>query len=50
MLYMGFHVGSVGKDPLEMRMATYSSILAWKIPFTEEFGVLTVCGVIKSWT
>ena len=50
MLYMGFPGGSDGKDPLEKRMATYSSILAWKIPWTEEFGVLTVCGVIKSWT
>ena len=26
------------EDPLEEEMATYSSILAWKIPWTEEFG------------
>ena len=24
------------EDPLEEEMATYSSILAWKIPWTEE--------------
>ena len=24
------------KDPLEKEMATYSSILAWRIPWTEE--------------
>ena len=29
-----------GKDPLEKEMATYSSILAWKIPWTEEPGRL----------
>ena len=26
----------VGEDPLEKEMATYSSILAWEIPWTEE--------------
>ena len=26
------------KDPLETGMATYSSILAWEIPWTEEPG------------
>ena len=25
-----------GEDPLEKGMATYSSILAWRIPWTEE--------------
>ena len=25
-----------GKDPLEKGMATYSTILAWRIPWTEE--------------
>ena len=25
-----------GKDPLEEEMATYPSILAWEIPWTEE--------------
>ena len=28
-----------GKDPLEEGMATYSSILAWRIQWTEEPGV-----------
>ena len=28
------------KDPLEEEMATHSSILAWKIPWTEEPGRL----------
>ena len=26
------------EDPLEKEMATYSSILAWRIPKTEELG------------
>ena len=30
----------VGKVPLEEEMATHSSILAWKIPWTEEHGRL----------
>ena len=29
-----------GKDPLEKKMATHSSILAWEIPWTEEPGSL----------
>ena len=29
-----------GQDLLEKEMATYSSILAWKIPWTEELGGL----------
>ena len=29
-----------GKDPLEKEVATCSSILAWKIPWTEEPGGL----------
>ena len=37
-------------DPLEKRMATHSSNLAWRIPWTEEPGVATVQGVAKSWT
>ena len=28
------------EDPLEKKMATHSSILAWKIPWTEETGRL----------
>ena len=31
-------------------MATHSSILAWKIPWTEETDGVTVCGAVKSWT
>ena len=34
-------VGSLGReDPLEKGMATYCSILAWRIPWTEEPGGL----------
>ena len=34
-------VQSLGwEDPLEKGMATHSSILAWRIPWTEEPGVL----------
>ena len=36
------------EDPLEKGMATNSSILAWKIPWTEEPGGATVHGVSKS--
>ena len=35
----------VWEDLLETDMATHSSILAWKIPWTEEPGRLTVHGV-----
>ena len=35
-------VQSLGwKDPLEEEMATHSSILAWRIPWTEESGRLS---------
>ena len=34
-------VQSLGwEDPLEKKMATHSSILAWEIPWTEETGGL----------
>ena len=33
-----------GEDPLEKRMASYSSILAWRIPWTEEPGELQSMG------
>ena len=34
---LGTRVGSLGReDPLEKEMATHSSILAWKITWTEE--------------
>ena len=36
------------EDPLEKEMETYSSLLAWEIPWTEEPGA-TVHGVTKSW-
>ena len=32
------------EDPLEKRMATHSSILAWRITWTEEAGVLQSMG------
>ena len=38
-----------GKDPLEEGMATNSSILAWKIPWTEESGRL-LPGVLEDLT
>ena len=42
---------SLGReDPLEEGMATHSSILSWRIPWTEEPGGFTVPGVAKSWT
>ena len=63
MLYTGFPVGSVERnppsmqkmqemrvwslgweDPLEEEMATHSSTLAWKIPWTEEPGGLQSAG------
>ena len=38
-------VQSLGlEDPLEKEMATHSSILAWKIPWTEEPGRLLTIG------
>ena len=33
-----------GEDPLEKKMATHSSILAWEIPPTEEPGSLQSMG------
>ena len=33
------------EDPLEESMATYSSILAWRIPWTEEPGELQSIGL-----
>ena len=44
-------VRSLGwEDPLEERMATHSSLLAWRIPWTEEPGRATIHGVTKSRT
>ena len=38
-------VGSLGqKDPLEKSMATHSSILAWRIPWTDKPGGIQSVG------
>ena len=34
-----------GEDPLEKRMATHSSIVAWEMPWTEEPGGLQSMGL-----
>ena len=42
-------VGPLGQeDPLGQEMATHSSILAWKIPWTEEPGELQSMGSQKA--
>ena len=38
------------EDLLEKGMATHSSILAWRIPWTEEPGGYSLWGSQKSWT
>ena len=44
-------VQSLGQeDPLEKGMAIHSSILAWRIPWTEEPGGLQSMGVTESQT
>ena len=44
-------VQSLGwEDPLEKEMATHSSTLAWKIPWSEEPNRLQSMGVTKSQT
>ena len=41
-------VRSLGwEDPLEKEMATYSSILTWRIPWTKELGGLQSSGVTE---
>ena len=41
-------VRSLGReDPLEKEMATHSSTLAWKIPWTEEPGRLQSMGSLR---
>ena len=43
-------IQSLGRgDPLEKEMATHSSILTWRIPWTEEPGRLQSIGS-QSWT
>ena len=42
-------VQSLGqKDPLEKEIATHSSILVWRIPWTKEPGELQSIGLQKS--
>ena len=42
---LGTWVGSLSQeDPLEKGMATHSSVLAWRIPWTEEPGGLQSMG------
>ena len=38
------------EDPLKEEMATHSSIIAWRIPWTEEHGGLQSMGSKKSQT
>ena len=38
------------EDPLEEEMTMHSSILPWRIPWTEEPGRLPSMGSQKSWT
>ena len=44
-------VQSLGwKDPLEVEMATHSSILAWEIPWKRSVANYSLCGHKKNWT
>ena len=44
-------VRSLGReDPLELEMATHSSIPAWRIPMDRGARQATVHGIEKSWT
>ena len=44
-------IRSLGQEyPLEKEMATHSSVLAWKIQWTEEHGGLQTMGLQKSRT
>ena len=45
---MGLILGQ--EEPLEKEMATHSSILAWKVPWTEEPGRIQSMGSQKSRT
>ena len=46
----GTRVRSLGlKDPLGEGVATHPSILAWRIPWTEELAGYNP-GIVKSWT
>jgi len=51
LLFIIIIIQSLGwEDPLEEGMATYSSILAWRIPMDRGAWWATVHGVTKSWT
>ena len=39
-----------GEDPPEEEMTTHSSILAWRIPWTEKPKQATIHRVVESWT
>ena len=44
-------VPSLGReDPLEKEMATHSSLLAWRIPWTEDSGGLQSTGLQRDMT
>ena len=43
-------IPGLGRSSVEKGMATHSSILAWRIPRTEELGGFIVHGVTKSQT
>ena len=44
-----YNAGDLGQeDPLKEGMATHSSVLAWKIPWSEEFGGLQSMGLQES--
>ena len=43
-------VGNIQEDPLEEGMATYSSVLTWRIPVDRGAWQATVHGVTQSWT
>jgi hypothetical protein len=49
-IYFTFLLPWVRKIPLKKGMATYSSILAWRIPWTEEPGGIQSSGVAERWT
>ena len=38
------------KDPLEKGMAIHSSVLAWRVPWTEESDRLQYIGMISAWS
>ena len=47
---MGLYIHTDKEDPLEKGMSTHSSILAWRIPWTEKPGGLHLLLVRKAMT